>query len=85
MLSERIRPDSEAAPWVIEEVKALEAEVERLRQQNAELVEALKWIVKEDRKANQFRTADYHGGSCKCWRCAIDNADALIAKATGGE
>ncbi len=27
-LSERIRPDSEAAPWVIEEIKKLEAEKE---------------------------------------------------------
>lgn len=30
-LSERIRAGSEAAPWVVEEVKALEAEVARLR------------------------------------------------------
>lgn len=30
-LSGRIRPNSEAAPWVIEEVRKLEAEVERLR------------------------------------------------------
>lgn len=30
-LSDRIRPNMEAAPWVIEEVKKLEAEVERLR------------------------------------------------------
>ena len=30
-LSTRIRPNSEAAPWVIEEVRQLEAEVERLR------------------------------------------------------
>lgn len=30
-LSERIRPDVEAAKWVCEEVKALEKEKERLR------------------------------------------------------
>lgn len=30
-LSDRIRPDVEAAPWVIEEVKKLEAEVAHLR------------------------------------------------------
>jgi hypothetical protein len=30
-LSDRIRPDVEAAPWVIEEVKKLEAEVARLQ------------------------------------------------------
>lgn len=31
-LSDRIRPGVEAAPWVVEEVKALEAEVARLRE-----------------------------------------------------
>lgn len=30
-VSARIRPNSEAAPWVIEEVRKLEAEVKRLR------------------------------------------------------
>lgn len=30
-LSERIRPGVEAAPWVIEEVRKLEAQVEQLR------------------------------------------------------
>jgi ubiquinone biosynthesis protein UbiJ len=30
-LSERIRPNSEAAPWVIEEVKRMEQDIERLR------------------------------------------------------
>lgn len=30
-LSTRIRPNSEAAPWVIEEVRQLEAEIELLR------------------------------------------------------
>jgi hypothetical protein len=29
-LSDRIRPDVEAAPWVVEEVRKLEAKVERL-------------------------------------------------------
>lgn len=31
-LSDRLRPDVEAAPWVIEEVKKLEAENARLRE-----------------------------------------------------
>lgn len=30
-LSQRIRPDSEAAPWVIEEVKKIEQENEKLK------------------------------------------------------
>jgi len=35
-ISDRIRPNSEAAPWVIEEVRKLEAEVERLKVELAE-------------------------------------------------
>lgn len=30
-LSDRIRPDCEAAPWVIKEVKEMEAEIKRLK------------------------------------------------------
>ena len=30
-LSERVRPDSEAAPWVIEEIKQLEAAIEKYK------------------------------------------------------
>lgn len=40
ILSDRLRPDTEAAPWVIEEVKRLEAE-------NARLKEALAWYGQE--------------------------------------
>lgn len=29
-LSERVRPNSEAAPWVVDEIKGLEAEVKRM-------------------------------------------------------
>ena len=36
-LSDRIRPNSEAAPWVIEEVKELETEIERRRVEVVEL------------------------------------------------
>ena len=31
MLSEKLRPDVEAAPWVIDEVKHLEEEINRLK------------------------------------------------------
>lgn len=31
-LSERVRPDCEAAPWVVQEIKKLESENERLRE-----------------------------------------------------
>lgn len=33
-LSDRVRPNCEAAPWVIEEIKRLESEIERLRGNN---------------------------------------------------
>jgi len=49
-------------------------EIKRLRQQNAELVYAVKWIVTEDERSDPFRMA-----------CAIDHAKEVIAKATGGE
>lgn len=36
-LSKRLRPNSEAAPWVIEEVTKMESEIERLQSRVAEL------------------------------------------------
>jgi hypothetical protein len=39
-LSERLRPGSEAAPWVIEAVRTLEAEVERLHEQVQDMIDA---------------------------------------------
>lgn len=45
-LSQRIRPDCEAAPWVIEEVKEMEAEIKRLKDQNARYREALEYYAK---------------------------------------
>ena len=38
-LSDRVRPGSEAAPWVVEEIKLLEAEVERLKEWQRQMVE----------------------------------------------
>jgi hypothetical protein len=40
-LSDRIRPDCEAAPWVIKEVKEMESEIKRLKDQNDRYQEAL--------------------------------------------
>ena len=40
-LSDRIRPNSEAAPWVIEDVKRLEKENQELRQ-------CLLWYIEND-------------------------------------
>jgi hypothetical protein len=43
-LSERLRPDVEAAPWVIAEVKKLEAEVKQLQEGEKErCVEFFRW------------------------------------------
>lgn len=39
-LSKRLRPDVEAAPWVIEEVTVLEAEIERLHEQVQDMIDA---------------------------------------------
>lgn len=51
-LSERLRPEVEAAPWVIEEVKRLEEEldaawmaVDLVKKENTQLREALEEIV----------------------------------------
>ena len=32
-LSDRVRPDCEAAPWVIEEIRKLEADLEKAREE----------------------------------------------------
>ena len=37
-LSDRIRPDCEAAPWVIKEVKQLETELAAFKENNRELI-----------------------------------------------
>lgn len=43
-LSERIRPDCEAAPWVVHEVKQLETELTKLREENERLKEAKDFV-----------------------------------------
>lgn len=50
-LSERLRPDVEAAPWVIKEVKKLEEEldaawmaVDLVKKENAQLIDALRKV-----------------------------------------
>jgi hypothetical protein len=37
-LSDRVRPDVEAAPWVVEEIKKLERKLEYLKSSNEQLV-----------------------------------------------
>ena len=76
LLSERIRPNSEAAPWVIDEVKKLEVH-------NKEMMEVLKLLRSE--MSSQCTT-----DGCTCgdgWRHddpeVIAKVDAAIAKSKG--
>ena len=76
LLSERIRPNSEAAPWVIDEVKKLE-------ELNKEMMEVLKLLRSE--MSSQCTT-----DGCTCgdgWRHddpeVIAKVDAAIAKSKG--
>jgi hypothetical protein len=41
LLSERVRPDVEAAPWVIDEIKSLELLVEELERDREELLQGV--------------------------------------------
>lgn len=56
----------------------LAAEVIALREREARLVEALRWMGAERNK--QMRTADYHGDDCRCYRCAEDAVFAALAE-----
>ena len=68
-LSDRIRPNCEAAPWVVEEVKKLERD-------NAALREALEWIAKRgwDPEGTTIDNANLAYESCCEARAAIDAA-----------
>lgn len=44
-LSERIRPGVEVAPWVIDEIKALEQERDALRAENDRMDEAMESLL----------------------------------------
>lgn len=46
MLSDRIRPNSEAAPWVLEEIKKLEQENKLLRNQREETLQRAVKLIK---------------------------------------
>lgn len=59
-LSERLRPEVEAAPWVIEEVKKLEEELDAARRavylvkkENARLREALQRIARRCKNCDE--------------------------------
>jgi hypothetical protein len=50
-LSERIRPEVECAPWVIEEVRQLEAEIERLKQEREQIIDRCAEAAEESLRA----------------------------------
>ncbi len=70
-LSERIRPNSEAAPWVIDEVKELE-------EQNKEMLKALKKllpiVIEYESSYDEYVYLD-----------TIFFAESVIARAEGGQ
>lgn len=45
-LSDRVRPDSEAAPWVVKEIKKLEESVLQLQEENLQLKQTIHNIKK---------------------------------------
>ena len=56
-LSDRLRPDCEAAPWVIEEVKMLELENARLREALEYVIEMVDYIDTRDTIQKKARAA----------------------------
>jgi hypothetical protein len=36
-------------------------------------------VIAAYRRANPIQTADFHGSSCSCLRCAVDNLEAALA------
>lgn len=57
-LSDRIRPNSEAAPWVIEEIKKLEAEAHRyqLERDAAFVISPSMWSLRSSLGGSQLGT-----------------------------
>ena len=49
-----------------------------------ELEDALTGVVAVYKRDNPMRTADMHNPSCTCMRCAIDAADAVLARVFQG-
>ena len=61
-LSDRVRPDVEAAPWVIEEIKNLRAERDAM-------LSALKWTIENCTYENH---GDLYGYPCDCCATPIE-------------
>ena len=79
-LSQRIRPGCEAAPWVVEEVRTMEAELSEARAAIAELIEA----VKEDREALQAYANNGKPENVRRYFAAEERLIAALARCNGG-
>jgi hypothetical protein len=72
-LSDRIRPNSEAAPWVVEEVKRIESFLERL-------IEAGE-LIKETINSHEIETLDCDRRGekyCDCLEKSLDSWDKVV-------
>lgn len=81
-LSERLRPDVEAAPWVIEEVKALEAEIERLtealkKELNCIEGELTSWFLAPQKRITVIRDLEWRRDFIQA---ALDRKEATNTK-----
>lgn len=80
-LSERIRPNSEAAPWVVEAVQKLEAENQRLKAERGVLTdEVTDWILVADGVKHDWRCFHGEANTPLCLRCQLDALKAKVEK-----
>lgn len=90
MLSERIRPGAEAAPWVVEEVKRLEADLASARAKADGLAKALAtvkdavweahdFLLRECREENPEKGIVVDEGALPTWNLLCDAIAALAA------
>lgn len=71
-LSNRVRPGSEAAPWVVEEIARLERTVERLRKKSKKHKDRGNRLAAEVRASRSFiDDVSNYGNGCGC--CATED------------
>lgn len=69
-LSDRLRPNIEAAPWVIEEIKELEKAYQEQEEELDATMMAFNILKKENarlREALEILAAENSGTCCECW------------------
>lgn len=70
-LSDKLRPNSEAAPWVVEEVKKLEDELAEARRD----AERYRWLQSQARLSDDW---DVYGGG-GLWQIGIHTNDSRLS------